>query len=151
MSQLPNPFKFFSQPLRSRVGAAAFALCITFMAVLAIIGPPRLAQQLEAAQSQDELNSTIATFGEHRQSRALQNLSIDYLFIPCYVLAIGLACVHISARVSSPGWQSLALLIGWSTYVLGLTDVTENTLLWSLLTTGFANHVVTAARAATQI
>src|SRR6266850_1689982 len=147
---MPNPFGFVPQDSIATVWVIAFMASLVCMGVISRIGPSRLAGRIEQTHNQYELDSVVSGFGLSGRSQARMNLTVDFAFIPTYVLAIGLVCSSAASAFHSEFWKQFALSIGWITYIVGLADVVENVLLWSLLTTGFNSTSIAIAKIATQ-
>jgi hypothetical protein len=106
-------FRVLDQPLRTPAapnGIVSFELA----------GSPAVAQSM--------LDSWNA---QAKQSLAF-GLGIDYLFMPAYAIALGLATLLSAGRHA--GWmKSLGALAGWGALVAALFDAVENFALWRIL------------------
>lgn len=68
------------------------------------------------------------------------SLGIDYVYMPCYALTIGLACGWAARRLraKSKALSILGLVFGWGVGVAALCDATENVALAKMLLGGVA-------------
>jgi hypothetical protein len=92
----------------------------------------------EFAGDLDRAREMVRSWGERGQVYAGLNLGLDYLFIPLYVLTIGLGCGLVAAGMEK-GSGSLAgvgLVLSWGQVGAGSLDALENfalirVLLWA--------------------
>jgi len=106
-------FRVLDQPLRTPAapnGIVSFELA----------GSPAVAQ------------SMLDSWNEQAKQYLAFGLGLDYLFMPTYAIALGLAILLAASRHA--GWiKSLGAAAGWGAFVATLFDATENFALWKIL------------------
>jgi hypothetical protein len=77
----------------------------------------------------------LASWGEDGKIYAGLQLGLDYLFMPAYALAIGLACVLVSKSFASlaPLLEKLGVWLAWGQWAAAGLDAVENYSLIRLL------------------
>jgi len=70
-------------------------------------------------------------------------LGLDYLFMPVYALALGLAILLASRQLSAGRWQTLGNWLGWGVLLAVACDALENVGLYLALN-GYGNDTSVA-------
>jgi hypothetical protein len=129
----------------ARVGSAALA--IAMMAVFAVVGAPLTTAaapqgivSYELAGTLGRAQAVLDSWDGHARLVAAFTLGLDYLFMPVYSTAIGLACAWSAARLARCG-RRLAALGVWvvaGQWAAAVLDAAENAGLTVMLLDGVA-------------
>jgi hypothetical protein len=131
-----------------RVTAAA---AVVLVIAIARIQPDRVVPLVEGVHSQADLDALLSSWGSHGVDLANWSLAVDFLLIPAYVFAVGLACVITCERVGHPWLRVLGIAAAGLQYVAGTADVVENIFVALLIGRGFSSPQLTIAIFATSV
>ncbi len=84
---------------------------------------------LAFAASVERLRQLQAVWGDGGTRSAIESLWVDFLFIPCYSVALGAGALWAGRSL----WPRAAALVVWGLIVAGVLDVIENSLLLTQL------------------
>jgi hypothetical protein len=110
---------------------------ILLVAVYTVLGfeyrdlAPFTILDLEFAARVERLGQMRAAWGEAGTRSAIESLWIDFLFIPCYVAALGTGALWAGRGL----WPRASTLVAWGLLAAGVLDGIENTLLLTQLPT----------------
>lgn len=107
--------------------------------------------ELELASDVSRAHAIIEQWGPEGRAAALASLWADYPFLIAYAIALGMACLILSARALERGWAvtgRLGLVMAWSALLAGFLDAAENAFLISEFATGPTVRQVAGARTA---
>jgi hypothetical protein len=139
---LSHPLLRLSPAAQKRALPPLVVATLALTAVLQVIGRPlqtaaaplgivsfELAGTLAAAQAM------VASWDHSAQLHAAFSLGLDYLYMPLYAAAIGLACVRAATTsLRTPALiVGLGLLLAWGLGLAALLDGVENLALWQVL------------------
>jgi hypothetical protein len=84
---------------------------------------------LEFAANVERLRQLQVAWGEAGTRSAIESLWVDFLLIPCYVVALGAGALWAGRSL----WPRAAAVVVWGLIVAGVLDVIENSLLLTQL------------------
>jgi len=89
----------------------------------------------ELSQTTQQAMLILDSWDQQAKLHAAFGLGIDYLFMPAYAMAIGLACVLSAGAVRARRWPlaGVGLLLAWALWLGALLDAVENIALIILL------------------
>ncbi len=89
----------------------------------------------ELAGTLEKAQQILASWDINARLSAAFSLGLDYLFMPAYSTAIGLACVMAGAVLQKRRWPlaGLAPILAWGAWLAALFDAVENVALARLL------------------
>ncbi len=135
---------FASLPPRAllRLFWLVFAGTVAAMIVMQIIGRPLQTSaapmgiiSFEFARTPANAQAMVDSWDALARTRAGFSLGFDYLFMPLYSTAIGLACLWAGRVLHRRGWRLAGLggWLAWGLWLAALCDAVENLALWRLL------------------
>lgn len=137
-----HPFASVHARTLLRLFWAVFAATVMAMIILQIVGRPLQTQaapmgivSFEFARTPANAQAMVDSWDTVTRIHAGFSLGFDYLFMPLYSTAIGLACIWGGRMLHRRGWR-LAVLGGslaWGLWLAALFDAVENFALWQLL------------------
>ncbi len=89
----------------------------------------------ELAGSVPAAQAILDSWDQHAKLYAAFSLGLDYLYMPCYALTIGLACAWAARRLGAR-WHAvgvLGMVLAWGQAAAVLCDATENFALLKML------------------
>ena len=126
------------KPLFWAALAGTVVLFVLFRALntpLVTLAAPGGIVTFELAGSPAHARAILASWDARAQTFAAFGLGLDYLFMPCYALALSLGTLLAAGR--HEGWlRTLGALAGWGALAAALFDAVENYALWTLLVHG---------------
>jgi len=140
-----HPYQSVSPTHRVAVFLSFFALTLALMiALLGIDVPlqttaaPKGIISYELAGSITEAQRILASWNPTARLYAAFSLGLDYLYMPAYAIAIGLACAWAAELWSKRrGWLALVGVgLAWGLMVAALCDAIENVALVTMLLSG---------------
>lgn len=130
-----HPLEAMPPELRSRAFWALLALTLLLMILLNWAGLPLVTSaapsgivSFELAGSAGQAQAILDSWDTGARLHAAFSLGLDYLFMPVYSTAIGLACLWAARRLRQVSWP-LAVLgawLAWGLWLAALLDATEN-------------------------
>jgi hypothetical protein len=130
---------------RSRILCCASSIGVLCLVALSSLPQPKI---IEVPRTATEFNSAILALGLGEVTKIAFALGIDFLFIACYVTAIGLGCTAIADRTTGM-LSRLGMLLAYLQLATGVVDSIENVSLIRLMISGFEPDVMGVARLAT--
>jgi hypothetical protein len=138
----PHPFASLHPRRLLRLFWLVFAGAVAVMIIMQIIG--RLLQtpaapmgivSFEFARTPANAQAMVDSWGALARIHAGFSLGFDYLFMPLYSTAIGLACLWGGRALHRRGWRLAGLggWLAWGLWLAALCDAIENLALWQLL------------------
>lgn len=113
-----------------RVSAIATAMMIVWLriqgATLITTTSPRGIVDLELADSSDRLMELMTAWNK---SVAINNILIDFLFIPAYASLIALCCRYLSEKFPDTRLPHIGMQLAKAIWLAALLDVVENLLM----------------------
>ncbi len=136
---MSHPLNFISHDDRKRVFFPLLALTVVLFAVFRVLNAPLVTSAapsgivaFELAGSAEKSAAILASWDETAGLFAAFGLGLDYLFMPCYALALSLGTLLAAGRHG--GWfKALGALAGWGALAAALFDAVENFILWKIL------------------
>lgn len=134
-----HPLSFLPLSLRKPLFFPLLALTLVLFAVFRLLNAPLVTSAapdgivtFELAGSPAESAAVLASWDETARLFAAFGLGLDYLFMPCYALALSLGTLLAAGR--HEGWfKALGALAGWEALAAALFDAVENFALWKIL------------------
>lgn len=139
---LNHPFASLLPHRLLRLFWAVFAATVAAMIVLQLIGRPLQTPaapmgivSFEFARTPANAQAIVDSWDALARIHAGFSLGFDYLFMPLYSTAIGLACLWGGRALHRRGWRLAALgsWLAWGLWLAALCDAVENLALWRLL------------------
>ncbi len=137
-----DPFIWIYQPAQKPVFAVALVLMLALMVVLYVADLPLMTRvapagilSYEFAFTLDNAQAMIESWGTEGRTVAALNLGLDYLYLVCYGLAIGLGCMLVARGFfeRSRFLLKLGIVLAWALVGAALADATENLALLQVL------------------
>lgn len=138
-----HPFASLSPRALLRLFWVVFAATVAVMTVMQMIGRPLQTPaaplgiiSFEFAGAAANAQAMVDSWDALARIHAGFSLGFDYLFMPLYSTAIGLACLWGGRVLGRRGWRLAALggWLAWGLWLAALCDAFENFALWRLLT-----------------
>ncbi|MFZ5910281.1 MAG: hypothetical protein ACOYYU_09725 [Chloroflexota bacterium] len=134
-----HPLTFIREQARKPLFFALLALTLVLFAVFRVLNAPLVTPDapggivtFELAGDIRKTMRVIASWDETAHLFAAFGLGLDYLFMPCYALALSLGVLLAAGRHG--GWfKALGALAGWGALAAALFDAVENFVLWKIL------------------
>ncbi|GAB4501603.1 MAG: hypothetical protein Fur0035_11460 [Anaerolineales bacterium] len=128
-----HPLKFIPAPRRKALFWLFFALTLIILGVfqgldarLKTRAAPAGIISFEFARNAHEASQIISSWGFPARLHAAFGLGLDYLFMPVYALALGLAILLNSRPAQAGAWQKLGNWLGWGVLLAAACDALEN-------------------------
>ena len=140
-----HPYQSVSPKHRVAVFLSFLALTLALMIALLLIdvplqttAAPKGIASYELAGSVTEAQRILASWNPTARLYAAFSLGLDYLYMPAYAIAIGLACAWAAELWSRRrGWLALVGVgLAWGLMVAALCDAIENVALVTMLLSG---------------
>ena len=140
-----HPYQLIPPKRRVAVFLSFLALTLALMITLLLIdvplqtaAAPKGIVSYELAGSVTEAQRILDSWSPDARLYAAFSLGLDYLYMPSYAIAIGLACAWAAELWSKRrGWLALAGVgLAWGLMVAALCDAIENVALVTLLLSG---------------
>jgi hypothetical protein len=137
-----SPFRWIQPSKMGRMFAFIFVFTIVVIISLQMLGAPLRTEaapggivSYEFSGDLPTAQAILASWGEEGRVYAGLQLGLDYLFMPAYALAIGLACVLVSNSFVSlaPFLRRLGVWLAWGQMAAAGLDAMENYALIRLL------------------
>jgi len=136
---MPHPLNFIPQDARKGAFFPLLALTLVLFAVFRALNAPLVTSTapggivtFELAGNIRTTMGIIASWDQTARLFAAFGLGLDYLFMPCYALAMSLGTLLAAGR--HRGWfKTLGALAGWGALAAALFDAVENFILWKIL------------------
>ena len=137
-----SPYSWIQPSKMGRMFAYVFVFTIIVIISLQVLGAPLRTEaapggiiSYEFSGDLPTAQAILASWGEDGKIYAGLQLGLDYLFMPVYALAIGLACVLVSNSFASlaPLLQRLGVWLAWGQWAAAGLDAVENYALIRLL------------------
>ncbi len=136
---MSHPLDFLPLNNRKPLFFALLALTLGLFAVFRVLDAPLVTSvtphgivSFELAGSPEKSAAILASWGKTARLFAAFGLGLDYLFMPCYALALSLSTLLASGRQGGQ-IKTLGALAGWGALAAALFDATENGALWKIL------------------
>ena len=137
-----HPYNFLNPAEQKRL--FIFVLVITFVLLVVnnFVNAPLVTESapygiisFELAGTPQQATLILDSWDEQAKLHAAFGLGIDYLFMPAYAMAIGLACVLSAGAVRARRWPlaGVGLFLAWALWLAALLDAIENIALVSIL------------------
>jgi hypothetical protein len=137
-----DPFIWIALPAQKIVFTVSLVLMLALMIVLYVAGLPLQTKaapagiiSYEFAGSLDNAQAMIESWGAEGRTAAALNLGLDYLYLVCYGLALGLGCMLISRGFfkRSRFLFQMGIILAWAQAGAALADAVENLALLQVL------------------
>ncbi len=153
---VPHPFNFVSS--QARRSAFAIFLLLAFVCLglfFFVLDPPlRTAAapwgliSLELAWRTTTVRAILGSWDHADKVYAAFSLGFDFLFILCYAFVLGIGTQIASERLGQR-FSGMGRVLGWGVVLAALLDVSENILLFVIMTKGnFPPYALFASLAA---
>jgi hypothetical protein len=154
---MSHPLDFIPQDARKRMFFPLLALTLVLFAVFRVLNAPLVTSAapggivaFELAGNIKTTMGVIASWDQTAHLFAAFGLGLDYLFMPCYALALSLGTLLAAGRHG--GWfKALGALAGWGTLAAALFDAVENFVLWKILLGAWVSPLPELAAVCAQI
>lgn len=97
----------------------------------------------EFARNAQQAGQIISSWSLPARLNAAFGLGLDYLFMPVYALAFGLAILWAARQWQAETWQRLGIFLGWGVWLAAACDALENVGLFLALN-GYGNNTTVA-------
>ena len=137
-----HPFLWVSESSRTRVFWVFLSLTVALIVILQILGAPLKTAiapagivSYELAGNSGESQRIRSSWDATTRTYAGLHLGLDYLFIVCYVGAIGLGCslLAVNLRQRFRALAYIGVTLAWAQLLAGVFDSIENVALLKLL------------------
>jgi hypothetical protein len=137
-----DPFFWIYAPAQKWVFVVTLALMLALMVILYVAGLPLITEtapagilSYEFAGGLDNAQAMTESWGAEGRTAAALNLGLDYLYLVCYALAIGLGCLLISRGFFNRNrfLFQLGIVMAWALVGAALADAVENLALLQVL------------------
>jgi hypothetical protein len=143
---MKHPFDSLPASLRNPIFWTFLIPTVILAAVMQVVGAPLKTDaapagivSFELAGTSDKASQILVSWEPVNSSAipvtklyAAFGLGLDYLFMPTYAIALGLATLLAAGKYS--GWvKSIGAAAGWGALFAALFDATENFVLWKSL------------------
>ncbi|GAB4503498.1 MAG: hypothetical protein Fur0043_04900 [Anaerolineales bacterium] len=136
---MTHPFDFLPLTSRKPLFIALLLLTLCLFAVFQLLNTPLTTPDapagivtFELAGSPEKSAAILASWDETARLFAAFGLGLDYLFMPCYALALSLGTLLATDRLGGRP-KALGALAGWGALAAALFDAVENFALWHIL------------------
>lgn len=145
-----HPLEFIPAPRRKPLFWLFFGLTLLIFGVFQALdtwlktrAAPAGILSFEFARNAREASQIISSWSFPARLNAAFGLGLDYLFMPVYALALGLAILLAARQLSAAAWQNLGNWLGWGVLLAATCDSLENIGLFFALQ-GFGNNEMVA-------
>ena len=137
-----NPYNSLKPVDQKRLFVLVLVITLLLIVVNNFINAPLITDSapygiisFELAGTSQAAMQILDSWDVQAEKHAAFGLGIDYLFMPAYALAIGLACVLSAGVVQARRWPlaGLGLVLAWALWLAALLDAIENIALVTIL------------------
>ncbi|MFZ5822384.1 MAG: hypothetical protein ACOYYJ_21040 [Chloroflexota bacterium] len=154
---MSHPLDFIPHDARKKTFFPLLALTLGLFAVFRVLNAPLVTSAapsgivaFELAGNIKNTMGIIASWDQTARLFAAFGLGLDYLFMPCYALALSLGTLLAAGR--HRGWfKTLGALAGWGALAAALFDAVENFILWKILLGAWVSPLPELAAACAQV
>lgn len=137
---MPNhPLALIPKPYRPRLFAFFLVLTLVVMVALNLLGTPLQTAaapagiiSYEFSGDTQQANAILDSWDNQAKQYAALNLGLDYLFMPAYATAIGLAAIWVGQAIGGRT-HSFGVWLAWGQWLAALLDAAENVALIKML------------------
>lgn len=132
---MPDLYGSLPAPWRRRLMWIASGISILALSVFNWIGAPLTTPaapwgmiSYQLARTPEQVQAILASWDALTRQAAAFCLGLDYLFMPAYALAIGLAARWVGVALKQRGWPlaSAGIPLAWGLWLAALLDGIEN-------------------------
>ena len=132
---MPDLYAGLPAHLRRRLMWIASSVSVLVLSVFNAIGAPLTTPaaplgmiSFQLARTPEQLQAILASWDAHTRQATAFCLGLDYLFMPAYALAIGLAARWVGVALRQHGWplSDAGIPLAWGLWLAALLDAIEN-------------------------
>jgi hypothetical protein len=136
---MTHPLALIPSHYRPRLFVFFLILTLVVMVALNVLGTPLQTAaapagivSYEFSANTEGADAILNSWDNQAKIYAALNLGLDYLFMPAYATAIGLATIWVGQAIGGRA-RSLGVWLAWGQWLAALLDATENVALLKML------------------